>query len=69
MLIVVVVEVENVQHGLGIVLLLLFADVRGQQQPLPCFGHTLKEMRNLVSTLLATLQPQLLIRAEEPKRE
>lgn len=41
LLIVAVVEVKHVQHGLRIVLLLLFADVRRQEQALPCFGHSL----------------------------
>ena len=42
LLVVAVVEVENVQHSLRIVLLLLLADIGRQQEPLPCFRHSLK---------------------------
>lgn len=49
LLVVAVVEVQHVQHRLGIVLLLLLADVRRQQEPLPCLGHSLEERERSVA--------------------
>lgn len=43
LLVVAVVEVQHVQHRLWVVLLLLLADVRRQQQPLPRFRHSLED--------------------------